>query len=679
MRMTSTVDAMNLTPTRARDETRAGVQAPPGVAPRVNAMLNLQHAAGNRAVSRVVLARKVIADVRTNSVGEAFAGQLTPEELKEQVAVLVAALEHGSPDPAAREAMQQNLAFLQDYGAAHGTALPAATAHDFRVAIAKHVDDVAKMVATVKTLESAWKPPSDRFDPSAFGPESSKAVEWHVDQLSKIIDATHQAARLVDEAEKGDEWSERRFAQAGSALTGAIFGLKALAVVLAYDDLYYEVAKRYPGATARPRGGMELVHESLGPVLWDLTSGVAQLVDSAVDKFCSDAPLWRSDFSIRVDKTEDDIAANNRLIQWLNIAMLAWTAIDIFMLPTAVPGGGGPPEPTQIGGIGGGVGGAGAAATAAATTVLATVESAAALRRLVAIGAITAPKLVELLGGRSGEIQGRLKPIEATGKGGGSSRAPSAGSGKAPPSGGGGPTHVPEGVPTAAEDAVLKRYTEALAELREKLDAYKGMEPKPGEAPARFQKRFGRARDAYESARRVLDKIEEEALRGAGSDLAGHLDPLVEARRELETQGPAAIRFGRRVPCDALKAAPRLTPGMEFAEIDNAIGRKPDFVEPVPKPGGAGQAGAHQRLGWKFKDGSRLVVDKPARAEIGGSNKPNRPITAELPHIEVHGPGGERLDPQGIEIPKHSAPAHVTLSDVQGALESHFAQARKGL
>jgi hypothetical protein len=666
---------MNQAATRAPADARAGIQAPSGAAPRVNAILALQHAAGNRAVQRVVLARRVIADVRTNSVGESFADQLTLEELKEQVAVLVDALEHGKPEPAAREAMRQNLEFLQAYGAARGTALPAAAAHDFRVAIARHLEDVTKMVATVKGLKSAWEP-SEGFHP---GPAWPEAIEWHVDQLSRIIDTTHRAAQLVDEAEKGDNWSERRFAEAGAALTGAIFALKTLAIVLAYDDLYYEVAKQYPGATDKPRGGMELVHESLGPVLFNLASGISQLVDPAVEKFLSDAPTWRSDFSARVSNTEDDIKANNRLIAWINIAMLAWTAFDIWMLPVAPRPGGGTPAPPKIGGMGGigGAAGAAGAATVTATTVLATAESAAALRRLVAIGAITAPKLLELLGGRPGEIQGRRGAIEASEKPSGSSRAPSAGPGKAPPSKGGGPTRVPEGVPTAAEDAVLKRYTEALAELREKLEAYKGMEPRPGEEPARFQKRFGRARDAYESAQRVLDRIEEEALNAKGSDLAGHLDPLVEARRQLVKEGPVAIRWGHRVPCDAVKAAPRLTPGMEFADLEKAIGRKPVPVDVAPKPGGAGQATRHQRLEWKFPDGSRLVVDKPARADFGGSSKPSRPITAELPHVEVHGPHGERLDPQGIEIPEKSAPAHVTLRGGE-ALESHLAKARKG-
>ncbi|HET6871224.1 MAG TPA: hypothetical protein VFH80_35250 [Solirubrobacteraceae bacterium] len=656
---------MDKAATRAPADARAGIQGPPAGAPRVNAILNLQRAAGNRAVGRVVLARRVIADVRTNSIGEVFAGQLTPDELKEQVAVLVDALEHDKLEPAARAAMQQNLEFLEGYGAARGTALPGATAHEFRQAIAKHADDVSRTLAILKHLA-----PNGLAFPH---------LDWHVEQLSWITEATARATQLVGEAEAGGEMTARKFAEAGTELTAAIFGLKAVSIILAYDDLFFEVATHYQGFTDRARGGMEMAHESLEPVLGRLRTRWGPEVDAAVPSLLPQAERdFAFDFGQRKDDIEADIKAWGRFLGWVNIAMLAWTAFDIWMLPVAGRPGGGSTEPPRIGGIGG-IGGASGAATATAGTALATAESLAALRRLALIGAITGPQFVRFLGGRQGEIQEPPKPIEASGKGGGPSRASSAGSGKAPPSGGGGPTRAPEGVPTAAEDAVLKRYTEALAELREKLEAYKGMEPKPGEAPDRFQKRFGRARDAYESAQRVLDNLEEEALRANGSDLAGHLDPLVEARRELETQGPVAIRFGRRVPCDALKAAPRLTPGMEFAEIEKAIGRKPDFVEPVTKPGGAGQASAHQRLGWKFKDGSRLVVDKPARAEIGGSNKPNRPITAELPHVEVHGPGGERLDPQGIEIPKHSAPAHVTLSDVQGALESHFAQARKGL
>jgi hypothetical protein len=117
---------------------------------------------------------------------------------------------------------------------------------------------------------------------------------------------------------------------------------------------------------------------------------------------------------------------------------------------------------------------------------------------------------------------------------------------------------------------------------------------------------------------------------------------------------------------------------MDFAEIEQTIGRPPDDIDPAPKPKGY-EPGSHQRLDWKFKDGSRLVVDKPARPTIHDASRPGRPATAELPHVEVHGPEGERLDPQGIEIPKRSAPGHLTITDHQGSLEGHFARQRKGL
>jgi hypothetical protein len=74
---------------------------------------------------------------------------------------------------------------------------------------------------------------------------------------------------------------------------------------------------------------------------------------------------------------------------------------------------------------------------------------------------------------------------------------------------------------------------------------------------------------------------------------------------------------------------------------------------------------------WEFTDNSRLVIDVPR--ELGG-----RARSADLPHAELHGPKGERLDQQGIEVPDASISAHMTITDYTGALENHFAPARKG-
>jgi hypothetical protein len=98
--------------------------------------------------------------------------------------------------------------------------------------------------------------------------------------------------------------------------------------------------------------------------------------------------------------------------------------------------------------------------------------------------------------------------------------------------------------------------------------------------------------------------------------------------------------------------------------------RPPDHVEAASRQPGDVASG-HQRLWWEFKDGSRLVIDDPC--ELGGRAK-----SADLPRAELHGPKGERLDQQGIVVPERSIAAHMTITDHTGALENHFAPARKG-
>jgi hypothetical protein len=565
------------------------------------------------------------------------------------------------------------LARHPSFGSAPTAAGAPTAADEFRAALDVQVRALSNLAATIKKLVP---------EPSFETRDIRGKLESYVDQLAWITEATGRAAQLVAEGEAAPgEAGERKLAEAGTELTAAVFGLKAVAVLLTYDYFYYQLIKEHASATDRAAMGVRTVHGELDPVVASLRLRQRDIVDMALSHLASNFPAdWAFDFSQVVDETNEQIQKDARLAAWINIAMLAWTAYDIWMFPVVgKPGGGGGVEPPQIGGIGGD-GGAVVVGGGAAGAVV-TADALAALARLAAIGAITMPNTVKFLRGRTGGIEAPPKAIEAStkdrGRGGGAREpgAPSSGGGKAPA--GGEPARLPEGVPTAAEDAVLERYTEALAKLREKLVAYRGMKPKPGEPPAKFQERLGRARTGYESAQRALDAIEEEALRASGSDLAGHLDPLVEGRRELERQGPD-ITVGRRVPCDALKEAPKLRRGMDFAEIEEKIGRLPDHIDSAPKPKGY-EPGSHQRLEWEFKDGSRLVVDKPARPTIHDATRPSRPVTAELPHVEVHGPEGERLDPQGIEIPKRSAPGHLTITDHEGALERQFARQRKGL
>ena len=225
------------------------------------------------------------------------------------------------------------------------------------------------------------------------------------------------------------------------------------------------------------------------------------------------------------------------------------------------------------------------------------------------------------------------------------------------------------GLPSADEDAVVKSYTRGLADMRERIDSLRRAEA----ATPRDQKKVDRARAALNSVNRQLDAIEQDATaRKDGGELTRHLEPLKKERETMSTQGTIATEAGRRVQCDAVKQSPKNLRGMDFADIDKAMKamKKVPEVDSASREAGK-QATAHQRLTWKFDDGSRLVIDVPR--ELGG-----RPRSAELPHAELHGPMGERLDQQGIVVPEQSIAAHMTITDYTGVLEDYFAPARAG-
>ena len=157
-------------------------------------------------------------------------------------------------------------------------------------------------------------------------------------------------------------------------------------------------------------------------------------------------------------------------------------------------------------------------------------------------------------------------------------------------------------------------------------------------------------------------------------NLVDHLDPLtVERSRLKEPGGVDNILTGKEVDCDAVKKAPKNLRGMDFADIKSAMdatGREPRMVksgtlDPQRRAGG-------ERMEWEFEDGSKLVIDYPRPQP----DNP-RPASAELPHAELFGPEGERLDEQGIVVPGESTPAHITITDYARALDRYFAASRK--
>ncbi|MFL6126298.1 hypothetical protein, partial [Actinophytocola sp.] len=204
-------------------------------------------------------------DVLTSSVGAPFTDSLTADGLRAQVTLLVRTLERGVADAAARTAMTQNLEFLEAYAAAHGITLPAATAYEFRQVLKSHVADLRRHLEALQQIRTDVPPATEL----GMTLNRDRLVEWHLDQLAWIEEATRHAGTLVSEAEGGGTGSAQKFADAGTELTTAIFGLRTLAIILAYEGLNYEVATRYP-VTDLTQQGVRLVHRSLDTVLQGL-------------------------------------------------------------------------------------------------------------------------------------------------------------------------------------------------------------------------------------------------------------------------------------------------------------------------------------------------------------------------------------------------------------------------
>ena len=319
------------------------------------------------------------------------------------------------------------------------------------------------------------------------------------------------------------------------------------------------------------------------------------------------------------------------------------------------------------------------------------------------------PKTMEEL---ADELQGAMGTFGGPPSGGGAPTPPGGGAppapgGGRPPGGGGGggggggkgrtggggggsggkPPHEPTapaapssprrtaGLASRLEDAILREYTSALADLRQRHQNLEKLQETTGKIDPNW---IPEAQAKIKTANRVLERIEERALRSTDpetSELAKHLDPLVREREALMLQGTKATSSGVRVKAEAVDRSPSNLRGMDFADIQRAMGRPPDKVVPPASSGKPSDPGtSHGRIEWHFKDRSKLVVDVPEKynPDLAG-----RPATSRLPHAELHGPNGERLDQQGITVPEGSISAHMTITDQMRLTEKqHFAPAR---
>lgn len=623
-------------------------------------MIRLQRAAGNRAVARM-LQRKVITDVLGGDVGDDFATALTPAELSEQIRLLVDALDSPKAGPADRETWGQNLSLLEAYAAAQGIDLPYDTGFHAREVVTAVATGLGAMLTTVKEMT----PGSDYSDEWRM---FSRELKWEVEQLEWISNTLGETARMTQEAQAGGPKSAEQFREIGTRLNALIFASKIMEIHISHMRVALTVFGHltYDHLTQE----MGLLHRELDAPLAQM-----KLLDNRMVNDASKAVLdynWRWEFLNWIDELEEAMRSWRLFTGFINIAMLALTAYDIWALPGV--GGGGKPPPIS----GGGIGGAGGAVAVATTDVLASAESLEALRRLVAVGAIESPGLVKVLGGRGIAIERPPAPVLAAGKG-----SPGGGAGKAAAPAAS-TKRLAKGLPSPEEDTIIQRYTQGLAKLRASLRKLKST-TNAGDAAA------ARARAEVKEAEAGLQAIEHDAstryekTKGEAepSELQEHLKPLIREREVLKgSEGLQTTTTGRRVKALAVENSPKNLRDMDFADIAEAMKDAkglagPPKVTAVKKGGGATLATAHQRIEWEFTDGSELVIDEPAvRADAKEAAK--LPESAKRPHAELHGPKGERLDQQGIEVPERSISAHMTITDFTKALETFFSKARKG-
>jgi hypothetical protein len=592
-----------------------------------------------------MLQRRVTGDAVRTSIGDWFAEQLTPEELREQAALVTGALGAPKLSDAERQTLEGNLDVLEQSAADRGIELPAAQAHRVRQVANTLATDLKAMGAMAKELAGV-KNESDDYSgsPAIFHPR----LEWAMDQLRWCTDVLHEAL---------DRSAAQQFQAAGTRLTAAIAVSKAAAAYLAYVSVAIQTESHHPHfKTSLLRMKLEITYKAFNPLIVAIRTFEPSRFDASVTDLLKEVPTWSFDYSQLVEGIDEDIRARDRFMRWLGILQLAWLAFDIWMIPVAgskgSSGGGGGPRVSAPAG--------GGAVAVAGGGVLAAAESLEALRRLIRLGIIRNPGLVKAA---TGGPLATPKPMEARAKGSGSTPKP-------PPTPKPDPNaRVAPGVPSEAEDAIVRAYTRELATLREKRQQLHDIE---AEVP-RNTKKIGRAHASLASTQARLEEIETEAANATSGELFQHLTPLRQQRRVLtdaSIHDLAKMPTGKRVMCDAVRNAPKKILGREFADIEREIGRAPKPI-PADQAPGAGLPSGHQRLEWEYKDGSKILADKPRRLE-----QPRPYETAERPHIELHGPKGERLDGQGIAVPEGSAAAHITITDYALAMEKHLAPAR---
>jgi hypothetical protein len=184
---------------------------------------------------------------------------------------------------------------------------------------------------------------------------------------------------------------------------------KAVATHLAYMQVGVNVVKsgRDLGAARKVR----MVGASLNDYVLKARHPLPSVSDQGVEQLIGPHSSWSFDFHQWLDDLQERAEANDRFMKWVTVIQLALILVDVWTMPVggSPRGGGGGPVRVPVGGGGG---------TVAAVASEEVLES---LRRLAALGVLTAPSLIKVIGGSAPVIKGPPKPILS---GGGTGRGP---------------------------------------------------------------------------------------------------------------------------------------------------------------------------------------------------------------------------------------------------------------
>ncbi|UWZ82855.1 eCIS core domain-containing protein [Occallatibacter riparius] len=422
--------------------------------------------------------------VTEGSVGEFYLQQETPEQLQADAAEIVAALRAPNLDAYTKMLLENNLQAVEKHASARSVDLPVAAGYrlgQIIFALATDMKGLTEELRVIGSMKVGYQTVGSDMGFSSFYPE----LNWDVDELQWVAQTLMEGADLAGAGEAGGPQSADQLRAAGAHVTAALFAFRGVAVHMAY--LHTGVAFATEGTQHTIARKVGWVREDIQKMLAPMRTLDPATVEKAVKQIDSPSFGFGTDFDSFVEELEDNARTWHRVGQIANIVGLALTAGEL-----ALSGGAGPSGAGEGGG-GGGFGGAVATVRGATLTsgAVGSLEWIEAMRRLVAIGAISSATLGRLGGGVEPQPS---KPMESS--------APKP------------KTELPK---AKVDPAVDKAVEEGIEE-------YEGPQTKPPKAPLRRPA----SKAASEAARTKFEKIRDGFAQKLGLPKGGQVHHAIE-------------------------------------------------------------------------------------------------------------------------------------------------------